>query len=126
MLTRQQRALVRGKYGGRCAYCGRILPEKGWQADHRVSLYRQDIPRYRDVSGVDDYEPSCRRCNGWKSTYSVEEFREEISAQIARLRAASAGFRLAEDFGTVQATGTRVRFYFETVYARPAGEEPAT
>ena len=33
-LTKKQRAELRMKFGGRCAYCGCELPEKGWHADH--------------------------------------------------------------------------------------------
>ncbi|HHR4690493.1 TPA: HNH endonuclease, partial [Salmonella enterica] len=33
-LTKKQRAELRMKFGGRCAYCGCVLPEKGWHADH--------------------------------------------------------------------------------------------
>ncbi len=33
-LTKKQREKLRMKFGGRCAYCGCELPEKGWHADH--------------------------------------------------------------------------------------------
>ena len=33
-LTKKQRVELRMKFGGRCAYCGCELPEKGWHADH--------------------------------------------------------------------------------------------
>ncbi len=31
-LTKKQREKLRMKFGGRCAYCGCELPEKGWHA----------------------------------------------------------------------------------------------
>lgn len=33
-LTKKQREKLRMKFGGRCAYCGCELPEKGWHAGH--------------------------------------------------------------------------------------------
>jgi len=29
------------KFGGKCAYCGCDLPEKGWHADHVEPVYRE-------------------------------------------------------------------------------------
>lgn len=29
------------KFGGRCAYCGCELPEKGWHADHVQAVLRK-------------------------------------------------------------------------------------
>jgi hypothetical protein len=40
-LTRQQRSVLRTKFGGRCAYCGVELPEKGWHADHVEPVLRE-------------------------------------------------------------------------------------
>ncbi len=39
-LTRKQRERLRMKFGGRCAYCGCVLPEKGWHADHVQAVLR--------------------------------------------------------------------------------------
>ena len=36
-LTKKQREKLRMKFGGRCAYCGCELPEKGWHA----TMFRQ-------------------------------------------------------------------------------------
>lgn len=40
-LTRKQREKLRMKFGGRCAYCGCELPEKGWHADHVQAVLRK-------------------------------------------------------------------------------------
>lgn len=40
-LTKKQRAELRMKFGGRCAYCGCELPEKGWHADHVEAVLRK-------------------------------------------------------------------------------------
>jgi len=60
----------------------------------------------------DNFNPSCARCNRWKSTFSVEQFREEISKQIERLKRDSSGFRLAVDYNLINYK-TDVKFYFE-------------
>lgn len=44
----------------------------------------------------------------------LEQFREEISAQVERLRLRSAPFRMAERYHLVAQTLEPVRFYFET------------
>lgn len=40
-LSKKQREELRMKFGGRCAYCGCQLPEKGWHADHVKAVYRE-------------------------------------------------------------------------------------
>lgn len=40
-ITKKQRAELRMKFGGRCAYCGCELPEKGWHADHVEAVLRK-------------------------------------------------------------------------------------
>ncbi|MCJ4899535.1 hypothetical protein LNT45_27440, partial [Klebsiella pneumoniae] len=40
-LTKKQREKLRMKFGGRCAYCGCELPEKGWHADHVQAVLRK-------------------------------------------------------------------------------------
>ena len=40
-LSKSQRAELRMKFGGKCAYCGCDLPEKGWHADHVEAVRRQ-------------------------------------------------------------------------------------
>lgn len=128
-MKKSDRELIYNKYGGRCAYCGCEL-QKGWAVDHIVPCYRTDndeeyirrfthpkrtepIP-HRGKDCIENYNPSCRRCNGWKSTFSVEQFREEIKLQPTRVRVVSTGFRLAEDFKQIQETNNPVVFYFET------------
>jgi 5-methylcytosine-specific restriction endonuclease McrA len=40
-LTPKQREELRQKFGGRCAYCGDPLPDKGWHADHVEPVERE-------------------------------------------------------------------------------------
>lgn len=100
------REKVRAKYGGRCAYCGDLLGDR-FQIDHID-------PKY--IGGKDDLEnlnPSCARCNNWKQTFSIEQFRNEIQRQTERLAKYQSGYRLAKDFGLILETGVPIKFWFE-------------
>ena len=96
-------------FNSKCAYCGTEL-KKGWHVDHVKPIYRGLPDSYRkkrtDIVGTDTEDnmfPSCPRCNRWKSVFTVEIFRREISKQIERLRKTNPGFRLAEDYGLIDA-----------------------
>lgn len=107
---------VHQKYGGRCAYCGEPLHIKCMQIDHIEPIRRglmqlpEEIER---LSHINNLNPACASCNHRKRTHSLEEFREEIAAQVERLRRDSNQFKLAERFGLVEATGKPVIFWFE-------------
>jgi len=97
------------KYGGHCAYCGIVLDKSIFTVDHIK-------PKYLGGSNdIDNLNPCCRRCNSWKKTFSIEEFRQEIIAQPERLIKSSAGIRLAIDFGVIEIKSLAVKpkFYFE-------------
>ena len=120
-LTKKQRADLRMKFGGRCAYCGCELPEKGWHADHvqavlRISeqcmkaaakgifklkttgeFYRPEAERLENMF------PACAPCNLLKTSYSLEMFRKQVSLQVERGRKSSVNFRTAERFGLIEA-----------------------
>ena len=116
-MTANQRKQVWEKTGGHCAYCGCELQEKGWHLDHVRPIYRGHDgvnPAIRGRDTVDNALPACQRCNRWKSVLSVDQFREEIGAQVVRLRRDSAAFRLAEDYGQVAYVLAPVVFYFES------------
>lgn len=86
-LTRKQRERLRMKFGGRCAYCGCVLPEKGWHADHVQAVLRKSercmkaaekgIFRLKTTGEVfrpeadcpENIFPSCAPCNLLKTTY---------------------------------------------------------
>jgi len=99
------------KCGGRCAYCGRNLGNR-WHVDHVEPLHRGN-PSMGGSDTLDNCLPACARCNLWKKTFSIEQFRNEISKQVERVRRYSPGFRLAEDFGLIKEINKKVVFYFE-------------
>lgn len=109
------------KYGGKCAYCGCDL-QKGWNVDHIEPAWHtwteEEAARHKINKGVEcitNYNPSCPRCNKWKSTFTIEEFREEIQFQIGRLNRYSSNYRLAKDYGLVLENEPKVKFYFEII-----------
>lgn len=108
------------KYVGRCAYCGNLITLKNMQIDHITPIYRGWSDAYLEnfnlVRGTNEFEnlnPSCRVCNKWKSTFTIEQFRNEIHLQIERLNLRSAGYRIAKTYGLIQETKNEVKFYFE-------------
>ncbi|MBY4887729.1 HNH endonuclease [Pantoea sp. DY-15] len=130
-LTTKQRSALRMKFGGRCAYCGCLLPEKGWHADHVEPVLRiseiDEVARkkglwklrntgdvtYASRENIENHYPACAPCNLFKATFSVEVFREQIAKQVERARASSVNFRTAERFGQIEVTQAPVIFWFE-------------
>lgn len=130
-LTRKQRERLRMKFGGRCAYCGCVLPEKGWHADHVQAVLRKSercmkaaekgIFRLKTTGEVfrpeadcpENIFPSCAPCNLLKTTYSLEMFRKQVSLQVERGRRSSVNFRTAECFGLISVVNKPVVFWFE-------------
>ena len=103
----KQRQSVYEKYGGHCAYCGEHIEYKDMQVDHVFPI---------NQGGLDEKEnmlPACRSCNHYKSTYGIEEFREEIGLWHERLMRDSVTYKNAVRFGVVTPTPKKVMFYFE-------------
>ena len=119
-MTKNERQIVFDKYGGKCAYCGSKL-QKGWHVDHIEPAFHnwsdEDIKLHlkqdRGENTIENYNPACPRCNRWKGTWSIEQFRNEISLQIERLERDSAPFRMARDYGLIKTSEIEVKFYYE-------------
>jgi hypothetical protein len=73
------------------------------------------MKRSRGEHNTDNFNPSCARCNRWKSTFTIEQFRNEIYLQISRLNRYSNNYRMALDYGLIEETKIPVKFYFEKV-----------
>jgi len=130
-LTKAERAELKQKYGGRCAYCGELLGDK-WHADHIEPVQRNlKLVKLPPGSGfthrlvtdgtawrperhqIDNMNPSCISCNLFKGGYDVEGFRFELSEQVDRARKGSVNFRMAERFGQIIVTEHPIVFWFE-------------
>ena len=111
---------VYSKCGGHCAYCGKKITIKEMQVDHIEphwhTLTEDQAIRAKVVKGshdLDNLNPSCARCNKWKSTYSVEHFRKVVETSLDRLERDTPNFRLARDFGLIEVKPKSVVFYYE-------------
>jgi hypothetical protein len=127
-LTKAQRAALREKFGGRCAYCGHELGER-WHADHFEPVERK-LTWKRDKGLVatgelhrpqnDKFEnlmPSCPPCNISKHSMSLEGWRGWLAGHLNSLNEYHPIYRLVKAYGLVIETGKPVTFYFERVGA---------
>lgn len=101
------RKQVYDKYNGHCAYCGCKLDYKDMQVDHINPVYWRN-----GENSIENYNPSCRMCNFYKSTYTVEKFRENLRTLHERLEK-NFIYRLAKKYGIVTERSEKVEFYFE-------------
>ncbi len=119
-INREIRLRVWNKFDCKCAYCGKDLEYNKMQVDHVKPLYRNDKLDTLEAWGVErgkdeesNYYPSCARCNRWKSTFSVEMFREQIQKQTERLLRDSNQYRMSLDYNLIQLTHKPIEFWFE-------------
>ncbi|MCK5610551.1 HNH endonuclease [Candidatus Pacearchaeota archaeon] len=117
-MKKSEREKIRNMFDCKCAYCGKDL-EKTFHVDHVKPVMRgwNENWKHRSIRAgkdeIDNMVPACPRCNRWKATFTVEEFRMEISEQVNRLRLRSAPFRLTEDYGLIQSVDKQIVFWFE-------------
>lgn len=123
-MNKQDRQRVYNKFNGRCGYCGRAIDYQAFQVDHivpqaRAYLFKKDDDykaRYK-IRGdtVDSFEnlmPSCRRCNHYKRSHSLETFRRLMKTIHKRLLKVYI-FKVAIDYGIVEVNKFDGKFYFE-------------
>lgn len=120
MKYKVDRIAVHAKFGGKCAYCGKEITIKQMQVDHIEphwhTLSEADAIRCNIKKGSHEMEnlnPSCARCNKWKSAFSIEQFRNQVQTSIERLRRDTPNFNLALDYGLIEIQPNPVQFYFE-------------
>lgn len=106
-IQKKIREQVYKKYNGHCAYCGCQLEYKDMQVDHVISVYGND-----GSNDLDNLMPSCRMCNFYKSTFSIEVFRKNLLTLHERLQKTFI-YRLALKYGLVSEHKSNVVFYFE-------------
>lgn len=128
-LTKSQRMVLFAMFGGKCAYCGCDLPERGWHADHIEPLMRdwwkgtewwqrshgkQPVTaKYPERDTIENHFPSCRACNIDKTCLPLEDWRKSLERKPEILRNNYSAWRHAERFGLVAIIETKVVFYFE-------------
>lgn len=108
MTRKQKRVAVHEKYGGKCAYCGKIITYKDMQVDHV-------LPKYQDgTDDMDNLNPSCRRCNHYKRASSLEGFRDTMATLHKRIAEPYIN-KVALDYGIMTIKEWDCKFYFERV-----------
>ena len=133
-MDKEIRKRVYKKYKGCCAYCGNKIEYKSMQVDHIIpqSNFATDtfnerikdlrVPNFlkhldkNDVNHIDNLNPSCRKCNNFKSSFTLELFRSELSCQLERTRKTSSNYRRALQFGQVVETPKPIKFFFEQMF----------
>ncbi len=130
-LTKDERATLREKFGGRCAYCGEALG-KVWHGDHLIAVERK--LRYESGKGfvatgelrapehdtIENMMPACPPCNIDKHMLSLEAWRTKLSNGHAVLMRNNPTYRHTMRFGLIAETRKPVVFYFETLQALSA------
>ncbi len=99
------RQAVYAKCDGRCGYCGKHITYKQMQVDHIHPKSRNG------TNHIDNLMPSCRRCNHYKRSLTVEDFRERITTLHERLN--SYIIEVAKDYGIVEIKPHEGIFYYE-------------
>lgn len=127
-LTKAERAELKKRFGGRCAYCGSELLER-WHADHLEAIERKhkfvqgENRRWKKVQTGEMYAPendhianmmpSCAPCNIDKHSLSIEDWRVKLQGGVDVLNRNSPTYRHTKRFGLLTETNARVVFYFE-------------
>lgn len=133
-LTKSERAKLREKYEGRCAYCGGELGDK-WHADHIEPVDRE----FKYVSGVgavqtgkmhrperdtiENMNPACPPCNLDKHSLSLEAWRDLMQRSNEVLLRDVSTFRRAVRYGLVTLNSAPIVFYFEKLATSAKGED---
>lgn len=117
-LTKIQRAELKQKYSGLCAYCGNPLGEK-WHADH-VEAVKRDLktgkPSKPENDVIENLVPACTACNHNKRSMTLEAWRDLLAhyrdVQVIR---DCAQVRHLMRFGLIEFVKKPVVFHFEKV-----------
>jgi len=129
----KKRKKIYDKSGGKCWYCGVTL-KKGWHIDHLEPVIRESKYVYEKTDNgykgkiiqtgtslhperdnEKNMVPSCPPCNLFKTVFTLEQFRNEISKQVERARKTSVNYRTAERFGLIIEIKKPIKFWFESV-----------
>lgn len=109
------RQAVYEKCGGHCAYCGTELHISKMQVDHLIPIEFYDAYAAigQDLNAMENLMPSCRSCNNYKHTLTLEKFRNAIERFPEVLHQNNTTYRNAVRFKMVEPKPHKVIFYFE-------------
>ncbi len=108
-ISKAQRKIVYGMYDGHCAYCGCKLDIKDMQVDHLNSVYAHD-----GKNELENYMPSCRQCNFYKSTGTIEQFRKNLKSVMWGTLKKTFQYRMMIKYDLIKENDKEIKFYFET------------
>lgn len=97
--------------GGHCAYCGKPIAIAEMQVDHVESHYR-----HQGKDEIANYLPACRDCNGLKSDFTLEEFRNVLIPNCAKggkICGDNRKSRICKAYGLRMNPHKKIVFYFE-------------
>lgn len=109
-ISKELRFKVYNKYKGHCAYCGCELRLEEMQIDHLKDFYNNG-----ENLNFDNLMPSCRQCNFYKSTHTLEVFRSELGKLRERLNKEFI-YRLSKKYDLITENDKEIKFYFEVLY----------
>ena len=118
-IPKKDRLIVYGKYNGHCAYCGCEIDYKDMQVDHIESVYAntdcKQIMNDDEMYCLENYMPTCRQCNFYKSTFNLETFRKGLTEIMLINLKKDFNYRLALKYGLITENIKLIQFYFEQV-----------
>ncbi len=112
-ISKKVREFVFKKYDGHCAYCGCEITLKEMQVDHIDAVYKSELQGKGVDESIDNYMPSCRQCNFYKSTFDLETFRQRLTTTMIDNLKNNFNYRLALKYGLIEERIEPVKFYFE-------------
>ena len=112
-IPKEIREQVYAKYNGHCAYCGCELDYKDMQIDHFSSVFGAESKGMMPDNTIDNLMPSCRMCNYYKGSCTLEQFRYNVQNTIMCNVRRPFDYRLAVKYGLVKENIHPIKFYFE-------------
>ena len=92
---------------------------KDMQIDHVESVYRNnDIAQTMSEKEMYDESnllPACRQCNFYKSTFTIDQFKQRLKNVMMPNLQKDFRYRLAAKYGLIEETDKSIIFYYETL-----------
>ncbi len=111
-MKKELRQKVHFKYCGKCAYCGKDVAYKDFQVDHIISQNRFHGRSRSKANDFENLNPSCRRCNHYKRSYTLEDFRHLMKTIHERIAKQYIN-KVAIDYDIITLNPFDGKFYFE-------------
>ena len=115
-MNKSTREAVYKKYDGHCAYCGNYIQYKDMQVDHLVPKQQEHIFKFYNNKSIDSFDnlmPSCRSCNHYKRSHSLDTYRRLLATIQERLMKIYI-FKVAINYGIIEIKPFNGKFYFES------------